>query len=414
MSPGVGDRGRGHDRDESGPSGRSTVAHRLAARARRFGPLPFSVFMEAALYDEEGGFFASGGGAGRKADFVTSPEIGPLFAALLARALDAWWGDLGRPDPYLVVDAGAGPGSLARDVVAAGPDCLAALRYVLVERSPALREVEAARLPLELPALVLGPAEPAPTTDDEDGPVRRVPNAGPLLTALPALPAVPFTGVILANELLDNLPVDLVEYRHGRWHEVRVGAADAEGDALAEVLVPAPPDVVRQAERFATGDGPGLPDGARIPLQAEATTWIRQALAVVERGRVVVIDYCDRSPRLARRPWTEWLRTYRSHQPAGLPIENPGAGDITCEVAIDQLVAVAGGPTAERTQAEFLRAHGIDDLAGRARAEWHDRAHVGDLEALRARSRVHEADALCDAAGLGAFAVLEWELGRAG
>jgi SAM-dependent MidA family methyltransferase len=364
--------------------------------------------MEAALYDDEGGFFTSGGGAGRKADFVTSPELGPLFAAVLARALDAWWDDLGRPDPYLVVEAGAGSGSLARDIVAAGPACLRALRYVLVERSPVLREAQATRLSLELPAFVLGPAESVTAGEGDDEPVHTVPNAGPLMTSLPELPAVAMTGVIFANELLDNLPVDLAELRDGIWHEVRVAAAGPQGDGLREVLVPAPPDVVDEVERLAhPSEPPPLGDGARVPLERTAADWLRRALDLVERGRIVAIDYGDRTPALARRPWREWLRTYRGHRPGGPPTDQPGSQDITCEVAVDQLAAVRA-PHSERSQAGFLASHGIDELTEQARASWISRAHVGDLDALRARSRVHEAEALGDPAGLGAFRVLEW------
>src|SRR6187455_2663565 len=103
------------------------------------GPERFDLFMERALYDPESGFYATGGVAGRRGDFLTSPEVGPLFGAVLARALDAWWSELGRPDPFTVVDAGAGPGTLARAVRAAAPACAAAMGYVLVERSAAQR-----------------------------------------------------------------------------------------------------------------------------------------------------------------------------------------------------------------------------------------------------------------------------------
>src|SRR5256885_14580399 len=72
--------------------------------------------MEAALYDPAGGFFARAGGAGRAgSDFITSVEVGSLFGALVARAVDGWWDGLGRPDPFLVVDAGAGRGAPAPD-----------------------------------------------------------------------------------------------------------------------------------------------------------------------------------------------------------------------------------------------------------------------------------------------------------
>ncbi|HLY83901.1 MAG TPA: SAM-dependent methyltransferase, partial [Acidimicrobiales bacterium] len=223
----------------------ASLAERIAGRARRFGPLPWSVFMEAALYDEVGGFYQSGGAAGRGGDFVTSPELGPLFAETMARALDRWWDELGRPDPFFVVEAGAGVGTLARDVLAVAPACSPALRYVLVERSAALREAHVDRLALELPAFVLGASAPAGADSDDEG-VRYVPAQGPMATSLAELPALTMTGVILANELLDNLPFDLVELRNESWQEVRVGAA-GDGDELVEVLVPASPDLAAEA-----------------------------------------------------------------------------------------------------------------------------------------------------------------------
>ena len=76
--------------------------------------------MDLALYGEAGFYMrADGGSAGRRGDFITSPEVGPLFGAVLGRYLDAEWERIGRPDPFTVIDAGAGPGTLARTVLAA-------------------------------------------------------------------------------------------------------------------------------------------------------------------------------------------------------------------------------------------------------------------------------------------------------
>ncbi|MGH9180018.1 MAG: SAM-dependent methyltransferase, partial [Acidimicrobiales bacterium] len=146
--------------------------------------MTFAEFLELALYDASGGFFAEGE-AGRRGDFLTSPEVGPLFGAVVARALDRWWSELGRPDPFVVVEAGAGAGTLARDVVAAAGACGPALRYVLVERSEPLRARQAERLPLDPPAVALGP----PSPDEDDGhravpPAARPPSEGPVLTSL--------------------------------------------------------------------------------------------------------------------------------------------------------------------------------------------------------------------------------------
>src|SRR3954470_18976818 len=195
------------------------VAARLVERIARHGPLPYEAFVDAALYDPDGGFYASGGAAGRRGDFLTAPEVGPLFGAVVARALDAWWRELGRPDPYVVVDAGAGPGTLARSVLAAAPACAPALRYVLVERSAAQRARHSAGLPLVPPAEAFSGSA---RTGDDDEEVTVVQGIGPLVVSLPELPAVPVTGVVLANELLDNVPFGLAVW-DGSWREARVG-----------------------------------------------------------------------------------------------------------------------------------------------------------------------------------------------
>ena len=379
---------------------RGEIAEEVAERASRFGSLRFDEVLELALYHEEAGFYGAGSGSGRQgADFLTSPEVGPLFGTVIARALDQWWADLGRPDPYVVVDAGAGSGALAVAVLGARPECAPALRYVLVERSARWRERQSRRLPLEPAGMVLGPTE---VTDPDLGP-QPTPGLGPLVTGLDELPPGPFEGVVLANELLDNLAFRLLERGADTWLEVRV-LPD-----LNELLVDAPDDAAAQGTALAPDAAPG----ARIPLQHQAKAWLRTALASLSAGRVVVIDYADTTPSLARRPWTEWVRTYRGHTRGGHPLEHLGVQDITCEVAVDQLAHVAP-PAHNRSQAEFLAAHGLHDLAEDARRRWHERAHIGDLEAMAARSRVAEAAALTDHAGLGAFRVLEWEVSEPG
>jgi SAM-dependent MidA family methyltransferase len=215
----------------------------------------------------------------------------------------------------------------------------------------------------------------------------------------------------LPPALLDDLPWRLVEQRGGQWCEVRVGLGDqasVDDGSLVEVVVPAAPDLAAEADRLV----PDAAAGARIPLQRAAGEWLRDALSLLSRGRVVVIDYASESAELARRPWTAWVRTYRGHGRGGSPLAAPGAQDVTCEVATDQLARVRAA-NADRSQAEFLGAHGIDSLLDEARAAWQARAHIGDLEALRHRSRLSEGAALTDPAGLGGFRVLEWQVGEA-
>jgi NADH dehydrogenase [ubiquinone] 1 alpha subcomplex assembly factor 7 len=373
----------------------SGLASRLADRIARHGPLPFEAFVEAALYDETDGFYATTGGAGRRGDFLTSPEVGPLFGAVLARALDQWWDELGRPDPFVVVEAGAGPATLARSVLAAGPACARALRYVLVERSAVQRARHAAGLPL-------APADQAFATslepgDEDEGEVPPSPaGIGPLVVSLPELPAVRFTGVVVANELLDNLPFGLLVQDAG-W---RAAFVDVGSDGqFTEILLP--PTAAQPSGL------PTSPLGARVPVQRDAMAWLAAALDLVEQGRVVIIDYASDTAAMSRRPWRDWIRTYRGHERGDHPLRAPGTQDITCEVALDQLARVRE-PDTIRTQAQFLQLHGLDELVAEGRRQWAERAHVGDLDAMRARSRVTEADALTDPTGLGSFVVAEW------
>ena len=364
----------------------------IAARIEREGPIRFDAYVDLALYDAPSGFFASGGGAGRRSDFITSPEVGKLFGAVMARAIDAEWERLRRPDPFVVVEGGAGRGALAKAILDAAPACLPALRYVCVERSAALRGAAESLLPTEPAANVFG-AVVGGDLDEE----RVVPGTGPVVAVLDDLPLVPVTGLVIANELLDNLPFRLLHRSADTWCEVLVGL---DGGTLEEVLIEAPEDVVAHAEHLA----PEARDGARIPLQHDAATWVGRAQEILSSGRLIVVDYADTTPSLAARPWREWLRTYRGQQRGTSVLDAPGEQDITCEVAVDQLPS----PTSNRDQASWLRALGVDELVEEARARWHERAAVGDLEAVKARSRVSEADALTDPTGLGAFRVLEW------
>lgn len=335
----------------------------LVERIRAGGPIPFAAFMDAALYDPEGGFYAAGGRAGgRSGQFLTSPEVGPLFGAVLARAIDAWWEAAGRPSPFVVVDAGAGPGTLARAVLAARPAVAVdgALHYVAVERAAA----------------------------------QRAAHAGLPVASVETLPDGPFAGVVVANELLDNLPFRLA-VNDGGWQEAFVDL-DA-GDRLVEVLVPFSELPVCLPSTAA--------HGARAPVQEAAARWVGDVLARLRpSGRLVALDYASSTAAMAARPWREWLRTYRDHQRGGHYLAEPGAQDITSDVALDQLPPL----TTTSTQADFLWAHGLEELVAEGRRTWAAHAAAPDLAALTGRSRAREAEALTDPAGLGGFTVAEW------
>lgn len=384
----------------------SQAADAIREQIRRFGSLSYDDVVESALYGP-GGFFTSGGGAGRRADFITSPEVGPLFGALVARFLDTEWDRLGNPEPFFVVEAGAGRGALVKAVLDAQPRCAVVLRYVCVERSSVLRDLIRSAVTVEPPMNLTGDLD-----HDDDQLVSRdsakvAERSGPIVSVLDELPALSVVGVVIANELLDNLSFRLFERtEEATWAEVRVSLDQLDDKKLVEVLVEAPSDLAQEVVRLA----PDAPIGARLALQSQAASWLQETLGIVERGRVVVIDYGDHSTSMVKRPWRQWLRTYRGHQPGGHPLDDLGNQDITCEVAIDQLDRVRT-PSAIKRQADWLKLHGIDELAEEARRLWREGASRGDLAALRARSRVGEAEALTDPQGLGAFWVIEWIIG---
>ena len=130
----------------------------------------------------------------------------------------------------------------------------------------------------------------------------------------------------------------------------------------------------------------------------------------MRRGTLITIDYVDDAAGVVQRGEAGWLRTYRAHERSRSPLDAPGTQDITADVVREQLLraAHAAGLTLESdvSQAEWLGDLGVDELAAVARRAWEARAHVGDLDALAARSRVVEAAALTDPNGLGGHRVV--------
>ena len=382
------------------------LTEKLADRIRRGGPITFAEFQDAALYDPETGFFTTGGGAGRVGgDFVTSPEVGSLFGTLVARYLDDAWRRLGEPDPFVVVEAGAGRGKLAADVLSAVPACAPALRYVLVERAAILRTEQRRLLRIEPADEALGPVLRSADPDEDD---ELAPGTGPIVASIDELPGIAFEGVVVANELLDNLPVRIVERSDGRWVEVRVGLA---GDDLVEVLIDA--DLGLAAEADVVAAAAPLEVGGRLPVPTAIADWLATVAGVLRRGEVLLVDYAGDGAGLAARGQRQWLRTYRRHDRGGDPLVAQGSQDITCDVPLEYLrsTAIRAGfvVAEESSQAAWLTDLGVEALVEEGRAVWRERAHLGDLAAIAGRSRVGEAAALLDPDGLGAHQVITLE-----
>ena len=116
------------------------LVERIRDEIRREGPMPFARFMDLALYDPEGGYYraaeARPGWAGR--DFLTAPELHPIFGAALSTGLRDVWHTLGSPARFVIREHGAGEGALAQSILDAvdDPAFLAANRYEPVEVDP--------------------------------------------------------------------------------------------------------------------------------------------------------------------------------------------------------------------------------------------------------------------------------------
>ena len=339
------------------PSAADEISAAIAAAG---GAIPFSEYMQLALYGQ-GGFYTTGGRAGRRGgDFITSPEVGPLFGTVIARALDAWWKELGSPSRFDVVECGAGPGTLARSILSAQPECADVMHYVAVEISASQRALH-----------------PQGVESRE------------------TMPDGPITGVILANELLDNLPFRLFVF-DGSWMEAFV--SQATGGQFVEVL--RTPDAVPSCLPL------NAPLGARAPIQDAAASWVRDSLAKISNGRLLLFDYCSVSTsEIALTPWREWLRTYRDQGRGRHYLSDPGSQDITAQVMFDQLPSGFSAAT----QADFLTQWGIDELVREGTEYWESMKNAPDVAAMKMRSRSAEGKSLTDQTGLGVFTGLSWQ-----
>jgi len=353
--------------------------HSAVARIGRNGPVRFDRFQADALYATDG-FYATGGAAGRGGDFLTAVEASIAFAACIAAELDARWHSGGRPDPYIVVEGGAGVGTLCCDVFELSPECADALRWVMVETSGVQRDAAMARLGGETFA------------DVDELPVAAMADLGQLRLEHPA-------HVVLSNELLDNLPVRVVR-RGQQWEELFVALGDQRGDdqQLQELWLPLGNNAARRAEHY----GSSVQDGAEFPLADHAVQWIGRALGLLEpTGLLLAFDYGASTVELADRGRQGWMRTYSRHGRGRDPLDDVGNQDITVDVAFDQL---PGNPTFQR-QADWLNARGLEQFRSGLRSTSPD---DGASAGQEARHHVSAIDALVDDSGMGAFTVATW------
>jgi SAM-dependent MidA family methyltransferase len=288
----------------------------IIERIRQSGPLTVATFMDLALYAPGVGYYARAvQRSGRAGDFVTSVDTGPLFGHLLAsRFTDMLAAVTASPSPppaLDLVEAAAGNGRLARDVLDSlqrqAPDLYARLRVTLVDRSEAARTGQRA---------ALGPHARIVSTSD-----------GPLPDGI--------RGVVYCNELLDAMPAHVVVMRDDGLGEVYV---ETDGHTLYENVGPLSTPAL--ASYFAAL-GITLEPGARAEVNLAALAWVTQAAARLARGYLVVIDYGLEAAQLFAPHAPGTLRTFHRHlADAGRPADgrtppwlvDPGNRDLTTHV----------------------------------------------------------------------------------
>ncbi len=354
------------------------LVERIRTEIAAGGPITFARFMELALYDPQHGYYRTGADRPTRAgDFLTAPELHPIFGAALARQLDELWERLGRPAEFVLREYGAGTGTLGLTVLVAleadGSGLARALRYQPLEIDRGRASAIAGRLAAAGFGAALDPGH----------------DAGE---------AEPIVGAVVANEFLDALPVHRVEGRDGGLAELYVAGA---GDGFVERA--GPPSTPALAARLAA-EGIGLLDGQQAEVNLGVDDWVAEVAAALRRGAAFIIDYGYPATELygPGRP-TGTLRAYAGHRVHADPFAAIGRQDLTAHLDLTALerAALDGGLEliGRTSQAEFLVGCGLESLLETIRSD-----PATTIEAwLAVRSAVAR---LIDPAAMGRFAVV--------
>lgn len=259
------------------------VSERLRALIREHGPLRFDAFMREALYGD-GGYYDRPP-IGPTGDFVTSPHVHPVFSRLVGVALEERWRALDEPGAVRLVELGAGDGTMARELIAGFGRGGLDVDYTAIEVSAGAHEALA-----DVATRVVADLDEVPPIDP---------------------------GLVIANELLDNLPFRRIRRRGGASVEVRV---TLDADRFVEVETP-----IEQPH----GDPSSIPaiDG-EIVVPSSAFELVDALARRLRRGYALLIDYVP-SPGVAP------VRGYRAHRIVDDVLRHPGSTDVTAGVDLD-------------------------------------------------------------------------------
>ena len=324
----------------------TTLRKKIEQEIRERGPIPFSRYMELCLYDADHGYYSRNAEQfGKSGDFYTSSDVHAVFGRLMARQFEEMWRALGTPENIAIVELGPGRGLFAQDVLDWSekkfPEFFRALRYLMVESSPALRQRIEATLARHIErgiATLVAPegfwvaqrfsaANSSPAAD------------GALAPEVPA--------ILFANEFFDALPVEILSAQGS----LRINAREGR---FVETWTPYSPEELEYLDRYSIHPEPG--ERVEVPLIAQRH--MLQISSIINRGFLIAIDYgYTRAEQLAGRH-RGTLKAIRRHSVSANPYEAPAEQDITADVNFTALAAAAekqGMKTQKLiTQSQFL------------------------------------------------------------
>jgi len=313
----------------------AAMAAHLRARMAAGSGLPFDRFMELALYAPGLGYYVAGSHKfGAAGDFVTAPEISPLFGRALARQCAQVLAETGGD----LLEFGAGSGAMAADLLLQlEADGLLPERYLILELSPELQ------------------ARQRDTLQQ---------RAGHLLSRVDWLTGLPagFRGVMLGNEVLDAMPVQ--RFRLAAGGEVEEAFVIPAGDGFAWQWRPAGTPGLAAAVTRLRGD---LPDGYVSEINLRLGPWLAAVARALTRGALLLVDYGYSAAEYyhPERDGGTLICHFR-HRAHPDPLVLPGLQDITANVdfsAVARAGSAAGLDLAGySTQAHFLLGCGLDAL----------------------------------------------------
>ncbi len=314
-----------------------------SAIAEYGGALPFDRYMELALYAPGCGYYASGTQKfGAQGDFITAPELTPLFSQCLAAQCAEVFALTGGGE---VLEFGAGSGVMAADVLLE-LERLAQLpvSYSIIELSAELQHRQRAQIAARVPHLL-----------DRVHWLSQLPEAG-------------FRGVVLANEVLDAMPVHRFRIAADAVLEQFVGLAEGGLETRwGQVRTPGLSDAVRRA----LASLPALPDGYESEINLRLAPWLHALAQCLDTGALLLIDYgYTRREYLHPERGMGTLVCHFRQRAHGDPLFLPGLQDITASVdfsAVAEAARTAGLEMAGyTTQANFLLGCGLDVLLARS------------------------------------------------